>query len=553
MLSNEVKLDWLYRLKRKMLLSILLLLAMSIAVSMVFIERKLQKSLINDSKVKTQELADTIDANLHHLMILRAPEAIQNTLEHLVEQNESITKTVILNEQGKISYSSDKSDVGTVLYRDSDASCRVCHSDSGVSKDTDVVVLSDGGKTHRNVSLIYNEKDCYECHDPAIEMNGKLVIDRSLGDTFALIEEIQLILVGTGLVSLFILFPLLSRLLSKGVDRYIAEIFTRNEELRLLYVMVERLSKTLDIVLLKEIVVEIFKDILDADEVDLILARGENEYSASVWTRDSGKTERCKIEDNSSLSEKLAKWQDGVLSETTVSADKTELCMPIGKGDHRLALITVRKKKGRFEENRLKLSSVIGSHIGVAFDNARLYYIAITDELTKTFNKRHFRTCIDNTFGEFQQYGTRFGLLMMDLDKFKQVNDTHGHVVGDSVLQTLGEIIRQSVRENDLAFRYGGEEFAIILPDTSEKGARYVAERIRTATESTVFEPGTIDLKLTISIGICTCPDAPSIRDLIIAADKALYQAKDQGRNQVVVSEQVFEESTAHAEEEVES
>jgi diguanylate cyclase (GGDEF)-like protein len=98
---------------------------------------------------------------------------------------------------------------------------------------------------------------------------------------------------------------------------------------------------------------------------------------------------------------------------------------------------------------------------------------------------------------------------MINSDKFKQGNDTHGHVVGDDVLKQLGEIIRSSVRENDLVFRYGGEEFTVILLDTGEKGARYVAERIRSTTEAAVFEPGTIDLKLTLSFGIETCPEAP--------------------------------------------
>jgi diguanylate cyclase (GGDEF)-like protein len=311
--------------------------------------------------------------------------------------------------------------------------------------------------------------------------------------------------------------------------------------------MVERLSKTLDMVLLKEIVIEIFKDILDADEVVLVLSRGGKDFSCSEWTRVSGKVDRRKIGEDDPLKQTLEEWWAGEIEKTKVSADTTELCMPIEKGGQRLALVIARKKG--FDMERLKLCSVISSHIAVAFDNARLYYIAITDELTKTFNKRHFRQCIDQTFIEYQQYGHKFGLLMMDLDKFKQVNDTYGHVVGDAVLKQLGEIIRNSMRENDLAFRYGGEEFAVILPNTSEKGARYVAERIRSTTEAAVFEPGTIDLKLTISIGIETCPEAPSIHDLIVSADQALYAAKKKGRNQVVVAESTFE---PHAEKEAE-
>lgn len=528
MLSDEIKLDWLYRLKRKTLFTLLALLTTTIVVTMFFIANTLEDSLLADSKEKTRELAATIDANLHQLMILRAPQSIQKTLEHLVTENGSIKRTFILNNQGEITYSSDKNDIGRVIDRET----------------VNAAVLTDDGRTHRNVLLIYNEADCYECHDPANATNGTLVIDRSLDDTFALIDDIEVILIASGFICLFILVPLLSRLLSRGIDQYIMEIFSRNEELRLLYVMVERLSKTLDMVLLKEIVIEIFKDILDADEVDLFLAKGEQEYSASAWKRDTGKLERCSFDDDEDMASRLADWQDGKLTKTSISDDKVLLCMPIQRGPHRLALITARKKEGRFKEERLKLSNLIGGHVAVAFDNARLYYIAITDELTKSFTKRHFRSCIDQSFADYQDYGSRFALLMMDLDHFKRVNDTHGHVVGDSVLQKLGEILRQSIRENDLAFRYGGEEFAIILPDTGVRGARYVAERIRSATEAEVFEPGSIDLKLTISIGVATCPDAPSIRELIVAADNALYQAKERGRNQIVVSEQTFEVST---------
>ena len=132
---------------------------------------------------------------------------------------------------------------------------------------------------------------------------------------------------------------------------------------------------------------------------------------------------------------------------------------------------------------------------------------------------------------------------MMDLDHFNSVNDTHGHVADDAVLKHLGEIIRSSVRVNDLVFRYGGEEFAVILPNTGKKGARYVAERVRSTTEAAVFETDAIELKLTISIGIETCPEAPSIHDLIVVADQAFYAAKRQGRNQVVLANDTHKKS----------
>ena len=540
MISPDLKIDWLYRLKRKILFSLLGVLTVTIVVTMVFIAVKLQEALVADSSVKTKELAVTIESNLHHLMVLRAPEAIQKTLERVAEENEAITKIFILNNQGNVTYSSNKEAVGTIIDKYEDNSCRVCHTLTGTVPESDDIVLNEYNGTHRNISIIYNEADCYECHDASEAVNGKLVIDRSMQSTFELISNIQLILIGSAFVSLFFLVPICSRLLSRGVDKYILEIFSRNEELRLLYVMVERLSKTLDITLLKEIVIEIFKDIMAADEMVLVLAKGSHDYSASIWTSESGRVDRKKIADDDPVNQMVQAWLSGSLPETRVSEDAMEICMPIEKGGHRLALVVARKGAGRFDGARLTLSSVISSHIAVAFDNARLYYIAITDELTKTFTKRHFRQCIDEAYLDYQKYGNKIALLMMDLDKFKSVNDTHGHVAGDAVLMQLGEIIHKSVRENDLVFRYGGEEFTVILPGTDVRGAAQVAERIRAATEEAVFETGDVNLKLTISVGVATCPDAPSIHDLIVAADEALYKAKHQGRNQVVVSDKVF-------------
>ncbi len=535
MAPTELKIDWLFRLKRNLLLSILAVLAVTITVTMLFIAIKLRSALEDDSKVKTRELATTILTSLNHLMLLQATEIIQETLEETVTGSPSVEHAYIINGKGEIVYSSEKGEVGTLLDRQTEETCRVCHDRIEQNLDARAVVLQTNGSSHRNITLIANGETCQGCHADDGPIIGKLIIDRSLAATDSLITGIELIIFGSGLVCLVILVPLFSRMLSKGINRYILEIFTRNEELRLLYVMVERLSMTLDMELLKEIVIEIFRDILEAEEVSLCLARGDHDFSSSSWSSATGRIERCKISADGTGSP-LQRWLRRELEETEVAADGRGICMPISKGGHRLALIVARRNSGQFNKDRLRLGKVISGHIASAFENARLYYIAITDELTGTFTKRHFRQCIGQAFADYTEYGGKFALLMMDLDRFKQVNDNHGHVAGDAVLHKLGELIRLSIRDNDLAFRYGGEEFAVILPSTALNGASQVAERIRSEVEQTVFEPGDLDLRLTISIGIATCPGCDSIRELVVSADRALYAAKHQGRNRVMVA-----------------
>ena len=267
MTPKEMTIDWLYRLKKRILFSILLVLIASILATMAFISVRLRAAMVEDSRAKTEEIAGTINANLHHLMILRAPGVLQDTLEKVVQESESVSRAFVLNYDGRIVYSSDKSEVNTVLDRDTDVTCQDCHGAQAKSKDTRSVILNTDRSTQRNITLIYNEPDCHECHDSGRPITGKLVIDRSLDKVDALIGSIELILFGSGLLCLVILVPLFSRLLSRGIDKYILEIFSRNEELRLLYVMVGRLSETLDMDVLREIIVEIFGDILEADDV----------------------------------------------------------------------------------------------------------------------------------------------------------------------------------------------------------------------------------------------------------------------------------------------
>ncbi len=170
-------------------------------------------------------------------------------------------------------------------------------------------------------------------------------------------------------------------------------------------------------------------------------------------------------------------------------------------------------------------------------DNARLEQLAQTDPLTQLLNRRALSENITAEMERALRYDSSLALLMIDLDHFKQVNDTFGHLIGDDVLRDMARLLHDLVRENDLVARYGGEEFVIVLPETDDAGADAFAERVRAAVKGTGFasRPGEEAIALTASIGVATFPAAriDTVEDLFARADAALYRAKADGRDRV--------------------
>jgi diguanylate cyclase (GGDEF)-like protein len=165
--------------------------------------------------------------------------------------------------------------------------------------------------------------------------------------------------------------------------------------------------------------------------------------------------------------------------------------------------------------------------------NRRLETISNTDSLTGLCNRRSFQNELQKAFEQAQRYERPLGLIMVDVDHFKSVNDVHGHVVGDDVLEELGTRIKGSLRKTDLACRFGGEEFAVILPEAHLMQAVQVAEKIRRAVLAKPFTD--LQLALAVSLGVASLPHSQfdHVRDFVTAADRALYRAKRAGRNKV--------------------
>ncbi|HWI51904.1 MAG TPA: sensor domain-containing diguanylate cyclase [Symbiobacteriaceae bacterium] len=226
-----------------------------------------------------------------------------------------------------------------------------------------------------------------------------------------------------------------------------------------------------------------------------------------------------------------------------VPGARSELAVPLIWEGRTLGVLNVESHEvAAYTRADLDLLTTVAEQAAASFGNARLHAetrdLAITDSHTGLFNYRHFQEQLAVAVREAQLMATHVSLLMLDLDFFKRCNDTYGHPTGDAVLQQFARVVRESCRTGDQVFRYGGEEFTVILPGAQEEVAVRVAERIRerVAQYGFVTRSGRrLDFQITVSIGVSSYPrDCLSHGDLLIAADKALYAAKAGGRNRVV-------------------
>jgi two-component system cell cycle response regulator len=194
-------------------------------------------------------------------------------------------------------------------------------------------------------------------------------------------------------------------------------------------------------------------------------------------------------------------------------------------------------KPFRFEELILRLKRVLKERQLTKDRNrilSKLENLAITDGLTRLYNLRHFYNQLEIEIDRSNRYGHPLALLLLDIDNFKTYNDTYGHLEGDKVLVRLGQIIKSCLRTMDCAYRYGGEEFTIILPETTGEEAKNVAHRIKSSVEIESFFPEGGDVvNITISIGVTEYFRKELLATFIQRADQAMYNSKAKGRNAI--------------------
>lgn len=224
------------------------------------------------------------------------------------------------------------------------------------------------------------------------------------------------------------------------------------------------------------------------------------------------------------------------------------LCMPLTAHGEMLGVMTLTDLDSSWDDDtRSKLAETMSENLGMALANLqlreRLIAQAITDPLTKLYNRRYLEESLIRELSRARRNNASIGIILLDIDHFKSFNDTHGHQVGDQVLESLGAFLKAHVRGSDIACRYGGEEFALVLPDSPLDKAVQRAEELREKVKYlSVQHQGGVIGHITLSLGVSAFPKhGDTMEGLLLAADNALYQAKAEGRDRVCVAR----ESTA--------
>lgn len=220
---------------------------------------------------------------------------------------------------------------------------------------------------------------------------------------------------------------------------------------------------------------------------------------------------------------------------------RTWMAVPISSLGRNIGCLTFEsRQKDAFSESTAKLVQALANEAAIALENARLFQeverLSMIDPLTGLLNRRQFNEIAQLEFERSRRYDIPLSAIMMDIDHFKQVNDTYGHAAGDQVLIQLASVCKRQIRLTDICARFGGEEFCFLLPQTESKAACVFAERLRKAIAELQFIASGQEFNISASFGVADRPGSnDSVENLLEHSDQALYEAKKSGRNRVVI------------------
>jgi diguanylate cyclase (GGDEF)-like protein len=347
-----------------------------------------------------------------------------------------------------------------------------------------------------------------------------------------------------------------------GPEEEIAELKRQVERLSLFHEVGKALFSTLDLQKILQTIMEKISDLLQPDTWSLLML---DEKTQELYFEIAIGSGADKLKDvRLKLGEGVAGWvaQHGEpvlvedvrndarftpkVDELTHTETRSIVCVPIKARGHVLGVVELVNALGRpsFGVEDIPILKSLADYAAIALENARyvqrIHELTITDDCTALYNARHLNFVLDTEIYRSNRYGYEFSVIFIDLDYFKQVNDVHGHLVGSKLLWMIGDLIKGNLRMIDYAFRYGGDEFVVLLPQTSKENALLVVRRVRELLNSRVFfSEERMDIKVTASFGIASFPvDGRTRKELLLKADEAMYLVKNTTRDDIALAGQ---------------
>jgi diguanylate cyclase (GGDEF)-like protein len=340
----------------------------------------------------------------------------------------------------------------------------------------------------------------------------------------------------------------------------INELKRQIERLSLFHEVGKALASTLDLQKILQTVMEKISDFLQPDTWSLLML---DEATQELYFEIAIGAGAHKLKDvRLKLGEGIAGWvaQNGEpvliedvkrdarfsrrFDELTQMDTRSVVCVPIRGREKILGVIELVNCLGResFRREDIPILKSLADYAAIALENARyvqrIHELTITDDCTALYNARHLNFVLDAEIYRSTRYNYEFSVIFLDLDHFKQINDTRGHLVGSKLLWMIGDIIKGHLRLIDYAFRYGGDEFVVLLPQTSKKNSLMVVRRLRDLLNSKVFfaDEG-LNIKVTASFGVASFPiDGRTRKELLRMADEAMYLVKNTTRDNIALA-----------------
>ena len=391
---------------------------------------------------------------------------------------------------------------------------------------------------------------------------GMLVVDSFQQDAFGDKEKLIVSLISDRIVEI--------------IDRFLLseKVYLSSQELNSFYDFTQKLNSTSDVDVILDHIIDTLTRLFEADFVGISLVDKEGGYSNLKrisdgmkeyledkeiphddtligFVAESGK--HFHFDDISARSQYRSVFGKEIDFALGIKNIKSVLIYPFHEtyqdvdnvGQVVLGSVVIgRRTKNPFNEGEISLAKIICRESAKSMTSSlnfqKVKELAIRDGLTGLYNHRHFQEMLSYTIVHSDRYSAQASLLMIDVDDLKVINDTYGHQAGDTVLSSIGNILSETLRKVDIPARYGGDEFAVILPNTNKTGSIAVAEKIRSRLKRVSLRSDSRELQVTFSIGIATYPQCAASKELLIEkTDRALYESKNNGKNKITHYEDI--------------